>query len=510
MALIIRVIQHNRVAQRFGRGFPWLVVLIVLGSLAGCSTFEEVDVGNAPPCDLRERPVNCQEMSLQGFDLSRSDLRGANFAGTDLAGATLFETDLTGADLTGADLTNTNLGQAFLARAVLDAVVWDNTRCPDGTLSDDNGGTCGGHLDDLRSRCDVRPNVDCSGQDLSNADLRYANLAGADLVGANVSGTDFTGANLTGSDFSLAVLTDVVWNSTTCPDGTLSDDHTSADDPTQGSCGGHLNPTPVEACVIGPGANCAGADLSGLDLRYANLEGADLSGANLLRTQLQHAWLQQANLTGVFADEADFSGANMIGALLLEARVPLALFNDVRWSGTTCPDGTNSDDNGDTCGGHWIPCPACDAKPGAQCARTTILRCDMRYANLEGANLADASVRSTFFEHANLRFATLNSIQFMDPIRFDHADLLDAQLSNTAILPNSNLAWNNTRCPDGTNSDDNGGTCGGHINTAVLSRGCDVKPGAICRELDLSGLNLERSNLSGAELIRSNFDGTRF
>ena len=56
------------------------------------------------------------------------------------------------------------------------------------------------------------------------------------------------------------------------------------------------------------------ADLSGADLRYANLTNADLSGANLYN--------------------ADLTGANLAG---------------VYWYDTTCPDGTNSDNNGNTC-----------------------------------------------------------------------------------------------------------------------------------------------------------------
>ena len=46
--------------------------------------------------------------------------------------------------------------------------------------------------------------------------------------------------------------------------------------------------------------------------------------------------LQEANLT-----DANLSGASLVGANL----------NKVTWSNTTCPDGTNSDLDGDTCTG---------------------------------------------------------------------------------------------------------------------------------------------------------------
>ncbi len=76
-------------------------------------------------------------------------------------------------------------------------------------------------------------------------------------------------------------------------------------------------------------ANLAGADLSnanlaGADLRYAIFELADLSNANLAGADLRYA-----DLTG-----ADLSNADLSGTF---------------WYGTICPDGTNSDDNGNTC-----------------------------------------------------------------------------------------------------------------------------------------------------------------
>lgn len=64
------------------------------------------------------------------------------------------------------------------------------------------------------------------------------------------------------------------------------------------------------------------ADLSGADLRDANLAGADLTAADL---------------TG-----ADLRGADLSNAVV----------KDVTWAHTTCPDGTSSDDDGNTCRGH--------------------------------------------------------------------------------------------------------------------------------------------------------------
>lgn len=71
------------------------------------------------------------------------------------------------------------------------------------------------------------------------------------------------------------------------------------------------------------------------DLRGANLENVDLSGASL----------REANLEGMTIDGADFEGTDLEGAKI-EGAV---------WKNTVCPDGTNSDNAGDTCAGHLSP-----------------------------------------------------------------------------------------------------------------------------------------------------------
>ncbi len=64
--------------------------------------------------------------------MSNSNLKGANLAG---------------ANLTGANLTGTTLKEATgLKTATLTNILWNKTTCPDGTISNNNGGTCIGHL----------------------------------------------------------------------------------------------------------------------------------------------------------------------------------------------------------------------------------------------------------------------------------------------------------------------------------------------------------------------------
>ena len=122
-----------------------------------------------------------------------------------------------------------------------------------------------------------------------NNDFTHVNLSGANLQHARLFYADLRDADLSHADLSHADLHDAqMWN-----------------------------------------ANLSGANLSFANLYYANLYGADLSGANLTNADLSGADLYDVNLTG----------ANLQGAQL----------SDVYWYNTTCPDGANSNDNGNTC-----------------------------------------------------------------------------------------------------------------------------------------------------------------
>ncbi len=213
--------------------------------------------------------------------------------GADLTDADLSGADLSGADLSGADLTGVTSGNITGTPSALPT----NWELVDGYL--------------------IGPGADLTDADLSGAELKFADLADANLTGANVTGADLldaelVGANLTGADLTDADLTGVMSGNITGTPAALPADWALV--------GGYL---------IGPKAELVDAALSGAELSGADLNQTDLTGADLA-----HADLTGADLANAQLGYADLAGADL---------------NDVTWRNTTCPDGTNSDNDGGTC-----------------------------------------------------------------------------------------------------------------------------------------------------------------
>ena len=148
--------------------------------LAGCGSSSAT--GEAPTTAIRREAAanirpncfpDCESEIIDGNPLEGADLRGGNFRGARWQGARLRGANLAGADLTGADLSprhgyvgywhgpgnpysdeetpvpaagdlpptpsdlsGANLKGARLTDANLDGVIWSNTTCPNGTMTD--------------------------------------------------------------------------------------------------------------------------------------------------------------------------------------------------------------------------------------------------------------------------------------------------------------------------------------------------------------------------------------
>ena len=97
---------------------------------------------------------------------------------------------------------------------------------------------------------------------------------------------------------------------------------------------------------------------------------------------------------------------------------------------------------------------------GANMSGTYMVNANLCRANLAGAYLGIAVLDYSVLCHANLMGAYLGGASLWN-VNFKEADLSGADLSNAdmryAILDRTNLdqvIWNNTVCPDGSNSDE--------------------------------------------------------
>ena len=154
-----------------------------------------------------------------------------------------------------------------------------------------------------------------------------------------------------------------------CPDG-----QTNQNNDSKGICGPPNNNIGAD-CVTKnfvPGADLHGCVLGCLptdpdicigNLNFQTLVGANLSGANLSGAYLESLNLSNANLSNANLSGANLTFVNLTGANLTGANMLSIICGDysqygvlVVWQNTTCPDGTNSDNDGGTCVGHGVVC----------------------------------------------------------------------------------------------------------------------------------------------------------
>ena len=90
---------------------------------------------------------------------------------------------------------------------------------------------------------------------------------------------------------------------------------------------------------------------------------------------------------------------------------------------------------------------------------------DMSGANLSGATLGGgtnefAVLQSANLTDANLRGANIGGLRPLSATNLTNANLNNAHVTGIDALQDA--VFSNTTCPDGSNSDTNGGTCVGH------------------------------------------------
>jgi fibronectin type III domain protein/pentapeptide repeat protein len=119
--------------------------------------------GNLTGANLTEADLDPleQDLKFKVSDLSGANLSGAtltdaqvnnailndiDLSGASLIGASIQSAEMMEANLTDANLTDANLNGTSLAGSTFTGTTWSNTTCPDGTNSDNDGGTCVNNL----------------------------------------------------------------------------------------------------------------------------------------------------------------------------------------------------------------------------------------------------------------------------------------------------------------------------------------------------------------------------
>jgi uncharacterized protein YjbI with pentapeptide repeats len=179
------------------------------------------------------------------------------------------------------------------------------------------------------------PACDKSGATLSKQKLQGAYYAEAKLQGANLSGADLSGADLRGADLSRPV------------GGTMTD-----------LTGATLRGTDLASAdledVAAPTANFVEADLYAANLS-GNFFGTYFVDANLTGLNAPQAYFASAHFDEAFLQGSNFQGAELRDATFDAAHGTPSLLAGAHFQNTTCPDYTNSDNDGNTCAGHWLP-----------------------------------------------------------------------------------------------------------------------------------------------------------
>jgi uncharacterized protein YjbI with pentapeptide repeats len=162
-----------------------------------------------------------RKANLRRADLRFADLRGANLQGADLRSANLKHADLRGANLKGAKF---QYAPPVHGKKAERGSKYTTPPCvPNCVGADLTYAYLGGaDFTDAYLSYAYLIHANLTNANLTNAYLTGANLYDANLTGANLTNANLVYANLFRADLGAAGLDGVTWESTTCPDGTVT------------------------------------------------------------------------------------------------------------------------------------------------------------------------------------------------------------------------------------------------------------------------------------------------
>lgn len=174
-------------------------------------------------------------------------------------------------------------------------------------------------------------------------------------------------------------------------------------------------------------SSLVGANFDGVDFRYRELRDLDLHDSNFSNARLEHVDFESSNVRGVIFLRAKMAGVNLHNQDLTGAQFGQNgnTLNDSDLSESDFTDATFMG------GGQFL---------------------------MANTNFSEAVFTRTVF------------VPNSNTVRFNDSNLTNASFTDTTLLAvdltSANLAgvtWTNVVCPDGTNSNDNGNTCLGHL-----------------------------------------------
>jgi uncharacterized protein YjbI with pentapeptide repeats len=454
----------------------------------------QVDLRNAILVEVTLNSAILTQAHLENATIVYSRLSMITADGADMEGTQcVYGVNMRGANIAKAVTINTNFQGANLCGALM----------PDGKVNEKGcNQPVPSHAWQMEGEIVTKnvaallANKKCTQCMLENADVRGKNLSGFDLsnawmVGADLRGTNFSNANLRGARLLGAKIDGATsfagaqFCRTLMPDGTWSNDACGKPGPTEVQVPtqeADVKTAPTHGIASAQAQQnkekllktraCPGCDLKYVDLKEAQLNEVNLEGANLMGTHLEGASLNNANL-----NNADMQRAKMQGISLSGQRTTLIKAN------------VKNADLG-----------------GASIDRADLTGAKLFKANLEGADLNKAILKHVNLSHANLKNADVERADLTG------ANLIGADVTGIRGLDKAILC--NTLMPDGTISRRNCPQEAKAETQTPLSKvetirkqlrdtkacpGCTLTQ-AMVDDIPLVGINFAGANLSGLDL----------
>jgi hypothetical protein len=280
-----------------------------------------------------------------------------------------------------------------------------------------------------------------------------ATLTNASLVGIAVGTYPSSGACSSSSGVSAGFAGDMTYAASNgCNTLTVTTAHTST------SLASSANPSVVNHPVtytstvspVPDGGTVdfkdGGSDILGCAARSVN------TTTGMATCTVSYSSTGQHTITATFSGHAGFLGSTSS---------PLTQYVDTDLSGyPKLPTGGYDLANTNLSGGYFGGADLA----GASLSNSNFMGATFTNANLTGADLSNGNFKNASFRGANLINANLSGSNFTSAdftgAKLTGANLSGAQFAGTTL---TGVVWSNTTCPDGTNSNTDGGTCVGHL-----------------------------------------------